>query len=73
MKTLAFWESYRDELQKAIPAAVQGKSYTISSGGTSRTFTRNDLKVLRDELNEVNSAIDQLKGSTNRIKFGANY
>ena len=73
MKEIDFLTSYRDELQKAIPAAVQGKSYTISSGGTSRTFTRNDLKVLRDELDETNSRINQIKGLGSRIKFGANY
>lgn len=39
----------RDTAKAAYLAALQGKSYTINLGGTSRSVTRNDAEFLRKE------------------------
>lgn len=42
--------AYLTELKTAYNAAISGKSYTIGSGGNSRSYTRQDLQQLRGEI-----------------------
>ena len=43
-------EKYFRLFGDAYESAIIGKSYTINTGGSSRTFTRQDLPFLKTEL-----------------------
>lgn len=68
--TLAQAQSYLDELKRAYFACMSGKSYTINTGGTSRSLTRNNLKELREEMVFVEQEIKSLEsGRSVNIKY----
>lgn len=48
--TLAEKTAFRDEFKAAYLAVINGKSYTISTGGTTRVVTRQDAEWLRKEM-----------------------
>jgi uncharacterized protein with PIN domain len=50
-------QQYLDKLKEAYFACMSGKSYTINTGGTSRSLTRNNLKELREEMTFVEQEI----------------
>lgn len=58
----ALWE-------KAYEAASQGRSYTISSGGSSRTYTRQDIAVIKHEMLYWERKIKEISGVLSRVKF----
>lgn len=37
-------------LKIALISAIKGKSYTINTGGTSRSYSRNDIQQLKTEI-----------------------
>jgi len=58
------------ELRAAYLAALKKKSYTINSGGNSRTFTAQDVKILKDLLNVAEKELEVLKGTVRRVRVG---
>lgn len=48
--TLAEIDSTIAIIKTAYAAVLSGKAYTLSTGGTSRSVTRQDMGALRDEL-----------------------
>jgi hypothetical protein len=58
------------ELRTAYLAALKKKSYTINSGGNSRTFTAQDVKILKELLNVAIKELQILKGETRRVRVG---
>lgn len=64
-----FW---RDKFKAAYEAVIQGKSYTINTGGSSRTFTRQDAEFVESRYlyweNEVEKETNGQSGI--RKKFG---
>lgn len=68
-------QEYLTELKNAYKDVFIGKSYTISVGGNTRTFTRQDMKSLREEIQFISSEIAKMQ-SGNRglnVKFGTPY
>jgi len=49
----------RADLLVAYRAVIKGKSYTISTGASSRTFTRNDIDMLKKELQYWDQELDR--------------
>jgi hypothetical protein len=60
----------RTEILTAYRASLAGKSYTINTGGTSRSFTRNDSDKLRKELEYWDGIIADLSGTRKRVFIG---
>ena len=59
--------------QAAYTALIGGKNYTINTGGTSRSLTRQDLDMAKREMMYWKNYVNQL-GKTNpnrgnRVKF----
>ena len=57
----------------AYKAVIAGQSYSINTGGTSRSLTRNNLKEIKDEMMFWKNYVNQL-GETDptrgqRVKF----
>ena len=68
--TAAEGREYLAELKAAYRAVMTGKSYTINTGGTSRSITRNNLSELRDEIVFVESEIQTMEtGSGLNVKY----
>ena len=43
-------DEFLTDLKAAYKAVITGKSYTINTGGTSRSLTRADAPWIRDEM-----------------------
>lgn len=59
-------------LKTAYTAVISGSEYTISIGGTTRRYKRNDIQVLRKEIEDCEGRISGLLSETRgmQIKFG---
>jgi hypothetical protein len=62
-------------LEAAYLAVVAGASYTISVGGNTRTFTRQNMKELRSEMEYWSSYIAKINSGQRGVpvKFGTPY
>jgi len=68
-------QAYFDKFEVAYLAVISGSSYTISAGGNNRTFTRQDIKTLRSEMQYWSTYINKLNSGNKGlpIKFGTPY
>jgi hypothetical protein len=59
-------------LKAAYIAVIGGSEYTITIGGTTRRYKRNDILVLRKEIEDCEERIAGLQSETRgiQIKFG---
>lgn len=59
-------------LKAAYAAAVAGKRYTITVGSTSKSFERNDIKTILDQIKYWEAYIAKRQSGTRGIpvKFG---
>lgn len=57
----------------AYKALTTGKSYSINTGGSSRSLTRQDLKLVREELQYWQGELKKLETASQnrglRVKF----
>jgi len=62
-------------LEEAYLAVLSGSSYSISVGGNTRTFTRQNMKELRSEMQFWSSYISKLNSGKKGVpvKFGTPY
>lgn len=67
--TLAKAQSWLSQLEDAYSAVITGKSYTISTGGSSRTLTRQDAEWIRKEMDSWQATVDRLSSGKKRVKF----
>lgn len=58
----------RDIAREAYYAALQGKSYSVNMGGTSRAVTRNDVNILRSEWERWEQRLVQAQNNARGIK-----
>jgi hypothetical protein len=70
--TLTRAQEIYDALERAYLAVIAGNDYTITIGGTTRRFKRNDIEVIRKEMGYWEN---EIKGITNNnrglnMKFG---
>ncbi len=69
--TLAEATEFRTKAKEAYEAAISGKSYTINTGGGSRSITRQDASWLRKELqywdNEISKINSNQKGISTKF------
>ena len=70
--TLADATTLRDKAFTAYQAALEGSGYSISSGGTSRAFTRQAIEKLRSDYLFWCDEVSRLNGSTsgNKVRYG---
>lgn len=63
-RTIAIVEVEIDDIRTAISALIKGgQSYTLNSGGSSRTVVQADLKSLRSWLIELQQELAELNQS----------
>ena len=67
--TLADAQANYTAASEAYRSALSGKSYSIGSGGNSRSFTRHDIDKLRSEMNYWAATVRQLENNQNGIRF----
>jgi len=71
--TLTEAESFYSQWKTAYEALIGGKSYTINTGGTSRTLNRQDLQMVKDEMFYWKNYVEQLDKTNpnrgSRVKF----
>jgi hypothetical protein len=68
--TIAELTELRDAWKAAYIATAGGVSYTINTGGTSRSLTRADATTCRTEYQYWQNQLDIANGETRRVKFG---
>jgi len=73
--TLAEAQAKLAALKAAELKAIQGKSFSMSVGGNTRSFTRQDMKNLKKEIRETSAYIAKLLSGKRglNIKFGTPY
>lgn len=69
--TLAIATDNRDRAKAAYLSALDAFSYTLNTGGSSRTVTKNAVDKMRDEYLYWEIEVERLSGLHKRIKFGA--
>lgn len=72
MASLSEEQAFLTALKAAYIAAISGKSYTINTGGNSKSYTRHNLSELRAEMEACEERIAQIQAGTRGIpvKFG---
>lgn len=71
--TLSEATEFYDLAKAAYMAAVEGKSYNINTGGTSRALTRQELETLKNEMLYWKKVIDNINSGARPglgMKFG---
>jgi hypothetical protein len=68
--TLAIAEANRDIALKAYTAALEGASYSINTGGTSRSLSRQQIDKLRHEYEYWLLKVSELSGRSRRVFRG---
>lgn len=70
--TLARAQEIYDALESAYIAVIAGNDYTITIGGSTRHFKRNDIEVLRKEMGRWENVINGITNNNRglNIKFG---
>jgi len=73
--TLAEAQSKLAALKVAELKAIQGKSFSLTVGGNTRSFTRQDMINLKKEIRETSAYITKLLSGKRGldIKFGTPY
>ncbi len=56
------------QLKAAYLSAINGKSYTINTGGTARSITKQDAVWLRNEIQYWESYVSNITNNTKGIK-----
>lgn len=72
MATLSEAQAYLEALKAAYTAVISGQEYTIQTGGNTRRFKRNDIDVIRGEMEYWEEQISKIQAGTKGIpiKFG---
>ena len=70
--TLAEEQAILAALKAAYTAVISGSEYTITIGGTTRRYKRNDIQVLRKEIEDCEERITGIQSEKRgiQIKFG---
>lgn len=71
MMSIADITELRDAAKKAWLIAVNGASYGVSTSGTNRNFTRQNLSELKSQLDYWDRRLDQISNNTGmKIRYG---
>jgi len=61
----------RDDAKAAYLIALKGQSYGVSTAGTNRSFTRQQVNQLRLELENWDRKLDQANSGTGmKVRYG---
>ena len=67
--TLAVATANYNAAAKAYQKALEGKSYSISAGGSTRSFGRQDIKELKAQMEYWAAEVERLSSSNTGIKI----
>jgi len=67
MASLSEEQAFLTALKAAYTAAISGKEYTITTGGNSRKFSRQNLDDLRKEMENCEERIAKITAGTRGI------
>ncbi len=67
MASLAEAQAYLTALKAAYVAVISGQEYTITTGGNTRRFKRNDIETLRAEMEHWEQVVKDIQAGTRGI------